>query len=470
MTQWEAVIGLEIHVELKTESKLFCSCPTAFGAPPNSQCCPVCMGYPGALPVLNQKAVLLAVRAGLALGCQIQTSSGQDRKQYAYPDLPKAYQISQYDRPLCLGGRVAYTLDGVSRELGITRIHMEEDAGKLIHEGALTKIDYNRCGVPLIEIVTEPGLHSGAEARAFLRKLHTLLRYADVSDCRMNEGSFRVDVNLSVRPEGAHTLGERTEIKNINSFAFVQKAIESETERQIALMQAGKSVSRETRRFDPATGKTNAMRTKEDAADYRFFPDPDLPPVAVSQDVIEGIRAQLPELPDRKRERWMRTHALPEADACVLCADRALADYYDRAASGAKEPRRVANLVLSELLRLCRSEEFSCPIDPYHVQRIADMLSDGIVNSATAKRLVGMLWQRDTDPCVLVRENGWEQINDKDTLYALLHEAVAVSPRSLEAMRLGKRGAEGALVGYVMKKTDGRANAELLAELIGKLV
>ncbi len=466
---YEIVIGLEVHVELKTKTKIFCSCPTDFGGEPNSRCCPVCMGLPGALPVLNRQAMIYAARAGLALGCHVSTRSGQDRKNYFYPDLPKAYQISQFDRPLCRDGSLCIDCDGEKKTVGITRIHMEEDAGKLIHdEKRGTMIDYNRCGIPLIEIVSEPDLRSSREARAYLQKLRSVILYTGVSDCRMNEGSFRADVNLSVRKRGETSFGVRTEIKNLNSFAFVAKAIDYEAERQIALLEAGEPVLRETRRFDPATGKTFGMRVKESAEDYRFFPDPDLPDVRLSEEEIAAIADGLPELPDAKSLRFAKEYGLSEYDGGVLSADRALAEYFDAAARQTAYPKVLANLIMNELLGLCEEESFRSPIAVEHMASLSRLLGEGRINGATAKKLLRSMWERDEDPVRLAEEGNLWQIHDGEILRSLLASAILANPRLAEDYRRGKKHAAKALIGQVMAQTGGRANPAMLTELAEK--
>ncbi len=471
MTQasYETIIGLEVHVELNTKTKIFCSCPTDFGGEPNTRVCPVCLGLPGALPVLNREVVRLAAKAGLALGCTISPLSGQDRKNYFYPDLPKAYQISQYDRPLCAGGSLTIDTSEEKKTVGITRIHIEEDAGKLIHDDARgTLIDYNRCGIPLIEIVSEPDLRSAEEAKSYLQTLRSLLRCVGVSDCRMNEGSFRADVNLSVRKKGDPALGVRTEIKNLNSFSFAAKAIESEAARQIALLESGGTVLRETRRFDPATGQTHAMRQKESAADYRFFPDPDLPPVRLSEKEIEELRRGLPELPHKTRARFANTLGLSDYDAAILSSDRALADYFDRAANATPYPRIAANLILSELLRLTDAEDFSCPIAPDRLGAVTSLLGDDTISGATAKNLLRRLWENDFDPKETVKAENLAQINDKESLLPVVREILTQNSRSVADYRAGKTRALQALIGCTMAKTAGRANPAVLSELIAK--
>ena len=377
---FECVIGLEIHIELKTKSKIFCSCPTDFGASPNTQCCPICFGLPGALPRLNKKAVEYATKAGLALGSMINKISSFDRKNYFYPDLPKGYQITQYEAPICECGALKIEVGGIEKTVGITRIHMEEDAGKLIHEGNNTLIDCNRCGVPLIEIVTEPDIRSSEEAVAFLKKLRSVLLYTGVSDCRMNEGSMRCDVNLSIRRLGENSFGERTEMKNLNSFAFTAKAIEYEYARQVSVIEGGGMVERETRRFDSSTGKTYSMRSKESARDYRFFPDPDLPPLMLDDTFIEKMRAEIPELPDAKLKRYVSELGIPSENAAVLTADRSLAEFFEAAAEKTEYKKTLANLTVGELLRLTdakRNDDFISPVSAESLAALARRLGIG---------------------------------------------------------------------------------------------
>ena len=464
---YEMVVGLEVHAELKTKTKIFCACPTTFGAQPNTLCCPVCMGLPGTLPVLNERVVELAIRAGLATHCSIAPTSGHDRKNYFYPDMPKAYQITQYEHPLCKDGYLMIdTADGVKR-VGITRIHIEEDAGKLIHDRTQgTLLDFNRCGVPLIEIVSSPDIRSAEEARAYLRKLRTLLLYTEVSDCRMNEGSLRCDVNLSVRRRGEKNFGVRTEIKNLNSIAFVGKAIDYEFERQVDLLERGESVRQETRRFDEGTGKTILMRVKENADDYRYFPEPDLPPVRTTDTQIERIRASLPILPDDRKALYTKAYALSDADADQITADRAMADYFEAAARQTEYPKILANLLLTELTRLSDGESFACPIAPAHMAELATLSGNSTVNSSTAKKLIAELWEHDQSPSKLVTERGLAQINDTALLQTLVQEILASNPKILADYRNGKKAAAKTVVGQIMGKTGGRANPILLGELV----
>ncbi len=462
----EMVIGLEIHAELKTKTKIFCGCSTAFGAEPNTQCCPVCTGMPGALPVLNREAVRLAAMAGLAAHCRISRHSVQDRKNYFYPDLPKAYQISQYDRPLCEDGWLDIETETEKKRIGITRIHIEEDAGKLIHRPEGTLIDCNRCGVPLIEIVTEPDLHSAAEVRAFLTKLRAILMYAGVSDCKMNEGSLRCDVNLSVRPRGEQALGTRTEMKNLNSFQFISRAIEYEFRRQAGEVAAGREIVQETRRFDEKSGKTFAMRKKENADDYRYFPDPDLPPIEISEQELAQWEAQLPVLPDARKAQYVDRFGLSAYVAEQLTASRATADYFEQAAALTSAPKTVAGLLLTEVPRLLEPGSEVIPVQPRRMAALADLLAQGDLSSGAGKAVLGALWTQDGDPRTLAEELGLLQISDEQALWPVALAVVEHNPKAAGDWRRGKQAALQSLVGQCMKQTRGRGNPAVLQVLL----
>ena len=383
---YEMVIGLEVHVGLKTKTKIFCNCKTDFGAEPNTHVCPVCMGMPGTLPVLNRKVVDYAVKAGLATNCQIARFSKQDRKNYFYPDLPKAYQISQYDLPLCEHGYVDIETENGAKRVGITRIHIEEDAGKLVHDEKLgTLIDCNRCGVPLIEIVSEPDIRSAAESDAYLRKLRAAILYTGVSDCKMNEGSLRCDVNLSVRKPG-EPFGTRTEMKNINSFQFIAKAIDYEYRRQVDAVESGEGVIQETRRFDANTGKTYSMRKKEDANDYRYFPDPDLPPIVITEQKLAELKAEIPMLPDERKALYTEKFGLTAYDSEVITNELAVADYFETAAEKTRYPKLAANMLITDVLRACDTESGMLPVKPERLAALSDLLGDGKINSSTEKK------------------------------------------------------------------------------------
>ncbi|MGI6196619.1 MAG: Asp-tRNA(Asn)/Glu-tRNA(Gln) amidotransferase subunit GatB [Eubacteriales bacterium] len=467
---YEMVIGLEVHVELKTKTKIFCNCKTDFGAEPNTHVCPVCMGMPGTLPVLNKKVVDYAIKAGLATNCSIARFSKQDRKNYFYPDLPKAYQISQYDLPLCEHGYVDIeTADGYKR-IGITRIHIEEDAGKLVHDAKLgTLIDCNRCGVPLIEIVSEPDIRSAEEADAYLRKLRAAILYTGVSDCKMNEGSLRCDVNLSVRKPG-EPFGTRTEMKNINSFQFIAKAIDYEYRRQVDALESGESVVQETRRFDADSGKTYSMRKKEDANDYRYFPDPDLPPIVITEEKLAALKAEIPMLPDERKKLYTETYGLTAYDSEVITNELAVADYFEKTACVTRYPKLAANMLITDILRSYDSENGDLPVKPERLAALADLLGDGKINSSTGKKIVGELLVSDFDPAVYVAEHGLEQINDRAVLEQAVREVLMSDAKSVASYKAGKTAALKALVGKVMAKTGGKANPVMVNELTQALI
>ena len=467
---YEMVVGLEVHVELSTRTKIFCSCSTAFGAEPNTQCCPVCMGFPGTLPVLNRQVVRYAVKAGLAANCHIARYSKQDRKNYFYPDLPKAYQISQFDLPLCEHGWLDITLGETEKRIGITRIHIEEDAGKLIHsDDGRTYCDYNRCGVPLIEIVSEPDIRSAEEAVAYVRKLRAIMLYAGVSDCRMEQGSLRCDVNLSVHKPGT-PFGTRTEMKNLNSFQSISRAIEYEYARQVAALEAGEEIIQETRRFDQATGKTFSMRTKENADDYRYFPDPDLQPIVLDDAQIDELRASIPTLPDERKARYIRDFGLTAYDAELIVAQRETADWFEAAAEATTSPKTAANLMIAEVLKRLSTEEPSIPIVPAHFGRLSDLTAAGKLSSTGAKKLLGLLWKHDDDPdAVAEREELW-QLADPAILRPMMAKVIEDNPRIVADYRAGKKKAVQSLVGQAMRATKGRGNPGVMQELLEALL
>ncbi len=468
---YEMVIGLEVHAELKTETKIFCGCSTKFGAEPNTQCCPVCMGMPGTLPVLNGKVVDYAVKAGLATNCTITTHSKQDRKNYFYPDLPKAYQISQYDLPLCEHGYIDISTGEGEKRIGITRIHIEEDAGKLVHhEKYGTMIDCNRCGVPLIEIVSEPDMRSAEEAVAYLEKLRAVIMYTGVADCRMQEGGFRCDVNLSVREKGAETFGTRTEMKNLNSFAFIAKAIDYEFKRQCETLENGGEIIQETRRFDPDTGKTYSMRVKEDANDYRYFPDPDLPYIDIPAEKLENLRGEIPVLPDERRRIYEEKYGIDRKTGGLITGDREVADFFEETASRTKYPKTAANLLTGEIFRLFSGEEREIRISGESLAAIADMAGDSYINSSTAKRLVREVWENGGDPMQIVRENDLAQINDEAVIRDKVLAALKERPKILEDYKKGKTSAAGALTGAVMGLTKNKANPEIVNRVVKEVL
>ncbi len=470
LKDYEMVIGLEVHVELKTATKIFCGCSTRFGAPPNTQCCPVCTGMPGSLPVLNGKVVEYAVMAGLATNCTIATYSKQDRKNYFYPDLPKAYQISQYELPLCSRGYLDIETEAGKKRIGITRIHIEEDAGKLTHvEGRGTLIDCNRCGVPLIEIVSEPDMRSAEEARAYLQKLRAIILYTGVSDCKMNEGSLRCDVNLSIRKRGSDTLGTRTEMKNLNSFQSVVKAIEYEYARQVSVLEEGGEVIQETRRFDMNTGKTSSMRSKENADDYRYFPDPDLVPILVSETLRRELEERIPVLPDQRKEQYQAQYGLSSLAAETLVTRKDIADYFETVVQSTRYPLLAANLVSGEVARLC-PEEQAIPVAPEHIALLADLLGEGKVNGSTGKRVVALLFQEDQDPAALIESQGLQQISDEGVLLPLAREVLEQSQKVVSDLQRGNKNAFHALVGQMMKKTHGKGNPQVIQKILAQLL
>ncbi len=472
-TQYEAVIGLEVHAQMLTETKIFCGCPTTFGAEPNTQTCPVCIGMPGVLPVLNRKALEAAIRTGLATKCRIASYSRFARKNYFYPDLPKGYQISQYELPFCEGGSVEITVDGGVRKIGITRIHMEEDAGKNIHEagGSFSYVDLNRAGVPLMEIVSEPDLRSPAEAAAYMKKLRTILRYLGVCDGNMEQGSLRCDANVSVRPKGQSELGTRTEIKNINSFRFVEKAIEYEIRRQIKVLGEGGAIVQETRLWDASLEVTQSMRSKEEAHDYRYFPEPDLVPFVVSAEWTDALRDALPELPDVKKDRFLSRYGLPDHDADLLTSEKALADWYEAVVSAGGQPKAVSNWIMGELMRYLNEEGRSieeCPISPAQLASMLGLIDDGTISGKIAKTVFEEMYRTGKDPAVIVREKGLVQISDEGALESVIDEVLLKNPDEVGRYRAGEEKLLGFLVGQIMKLTKGKANPQRVNELLRK--
>ncbi len=470
---WETVIGLEIHAQLATRTKIFSGASTAYGAEPNTQACPVDLGLPGVLPVLNREVVRMAVKFGLAVDARIAPRSVFSRKNYFYPDLPKGYQISQYDLPIIEGGRLAIELeDGSSKHVGITRAHLEEDAGKSLHEDfhGMTGVDLNRAGTPLMEIVSEPDLRSPAEAAAYMRKLHTLVRYLEICDGNMQEGSFRCDANVSVRPAGQQAFGTRTELKNLNSFRFVERALAYEVERQIDLLESGGEVTQETRLYDADQGVTRTMRTKEGADDYRYFPEPDLLPVEVDSAFIGEVRETLPELPDEKRHRFRTEYGLPAYDAGVLTATREMADYFEHAVSESGGfAKRTANLLMSELLAYLNRDSLEIgdsPVTPEMLGKLVARLEDGTVSSRGAKDVFEALWAGEGEPDDIIERKGLRQVTDTAAIEALIDEALANNPQQLEEYRAGKEKLFGFFVGQVMKASGGTANPQQVNELL----
>ncbi|MBT3318670.1 MAG: Asp-tRNA(Asn)/Glu-tRNA(Gln) amidotransferase subunit GatB [Clostridia bacterium] len=467
---FETVIGLEVHIELATKTKIFCGCKNEFGGEPNTHCCPVCIGMPGVLPVLNEKVVEFAAKAGLALDCKIANFSKMDRKGYYYPDLPKAYQISQFDLPICIGGHVDYKDGDIEKRVNITRIHMEEDAGKLLHEaGTGTAVDYNRCGVPLIEIVTEPDLRSADEAKAFLETLKSIIQYTGVSDCKMQEGSLRCDVNVSVREVGSTVLGTRTEMKNLNSFSAVHGAIEAESARQIALITDGGKVTQETRRFDDIKGKSYAMRGKEEAHDYRYFPDPDLVPITITDEQIALYRDSLPELPTAKKQRFIDELGLPEYDADLLTGERAIADFFEASIAAYNEPKKTSNFIMTDLLRLLKEngvEPDDNPVQPIQLAQTLKLIDDGKINVTVGKTVFEDVFKTGDDPSSIVEAKGLTQINDTVELSGMIKQIIADNPKPVADFKGGNKKALTFFVGQVMKATKGKANPKVVNEIV----
>ena len=473
--KYTTVIGLEVHSELKTKSKAFCSCSTEFGGEPNTHVCPVCLGMPGALPVLNKQVVEFAIRAGLAVDCEIKKFNKFDRKNYFYPDLSKNYQISQFDKPICEGGHIDIEVDGQTKRIGITRIHMEEDAGKLIHSGATIKtsessaVDYNRAGVPLIEIVSEPDMRSSAEARAYLEKLKAILEYTEVSDCKMQEGSLRCDANISVMPEGATEFGTRAEIKNLNSFRALERAIEYEIQRQIQLVEDGGTVVQETRTWDDGKGVTLSMRSKEEAHDYRYFPEPDLVPVEIDDAWIARVKSELPELPAARKARLMQEKGLVDYDAENIVSTKAMAEYFDEAAKHTEDSKGIANWLLGDVSAYLNSENIAIeqfPITPANLGEMVNLINKGVLSSKLAKKVFVEMLKTGKTPQALVKELGLEQISDEGAIVKVVEETLAENPQSIIDYKAGKDRALGFLVGQIMKKSRGKANPEMVNNLL----
>ena len=476
-TRYEVVIGLEVHVQLLTITKAFCGCSTKFGAPPNTNVCPVCLGLPGALPVLNRKAVEYAVRAAMAINCAIRETSIFARKNYFYPDLPKGYQISQYDKPIAEHGYIDVPgQNGAPKRIGITRLHLEEDAGKSIHDGLrdsthFTYIDLNRSGVPLVEIVSEPDMRSPDEAYEYLTRLKEIILYTGVSDCNMEEGSLRCDANESVRPMGEQKLGTKAEVKNVNSFRFIRDALEYEIERQIEVVESGGQVVQETRLYNANEGKTYSMRSKEEAHDYRYFPEPDLLPLMVDAKWQENIRASLPELPEARRQRMMSEYGITSYDAAVLTSTRTLADQFEEAARSAKNPKRVANLVQGEIMGRLKARGLEIEQSPISMQGIAlsaDLVESGAISGKMLKDLYDLAFERNQDFPAIYEQEKPQQITDTDAIERLIEEVIVANPKQVEQYHAGKKTVAGFFVGQVMKASKGQAKPALVNEILAR--
>jgi aspartyl-tRNA(Asn)/glutamyl-tRNA(Gln) amidotransferase subunit B len=469
--KYETVIGLEVHVELHTNSKIFCGCSTKFGAEPNSQTCPVCLGHPGVLPVLNRQAVDYAMKASMALNCEIATHSKFDRKNYFYPDSPKAYQISQYDQPVGQNGWIDIEVNGETKRIGITRVHLEEDAGKLTHDpyGSGSLVDLNRCGTPLIEIVSEPDLRSAEEAKAYLEKIKAIMQYCDVSDVKMEQGSLRCDVNISIRPAGQKEFGTKTELKNMNSFSSVLKATEYEEQRQIEVISSGGTITQETRRWDEAGRKTLSMRSKEEAHDYRYFPDPDLVALYIDEDWKARIRATIPELPDARKARYVSDYSLPLYDAEVITSSIKLADLFDESLTYTKDAKAVSNWIMGDLLGYLNAsnlEADAVKITGKGLGEMIDLIEKGTISTKIAKTVFKAMLETGKEPKTIVEEQGLVQISDEGAILQVVDQVLAANPNAVAEIQAGKDKAVGFIVGMVMKETKGKANPGLVNKLI----
>lgn len=475
--KYEAVIGLEVHTELHTATKIFCNCKTSFGADPNTNVCPVCLGLPGVLPVLNKKVLEFAVRAGLALNCEISRFSKFDRKNYYYPDLPKNFQTSQFDLPICEHGYLDVEVDGEVSRIRITRAHMEEDAGKLVHHGSsittadYSLVDYNRTGTPLLEIVSEPDMRSAKQAVAYMEKMRAILQYCGISDCRMEEGSLRCDANVSVRPVGQKELGTKTEIKNINSFKGVERAIEYEALRQAEILEAGGTIKQETRTWDENEGVTKSMRSKEEANDYRYFPEPDLVPFTVSDEYIENIRKILPELPDARKARYMESYGLSAYDAAYVTSDKDRADFFEAMVKAGADAKEACNWLMGELAgKLSENglEIKDSKVTPEAMAELLKLITKGTISGKIAKKIFPEMWETGKSAETIVKEQGLVQISDTGALEAMVDEAIAENPKAVADFKSGNKKAMGAMIGQIMKKSHGKANPRMVSGILIK--
>ena len=473
LKNYELVVGLEVHAELNTASKIYCSCRNAFGMEVNTQCCPVCMGMPGTLPTLNEKVVAYAAKMGYALNCTINSVSKQDRKNYFYPDLPKAYQISQFDIPLCEHGYLDIWVDGEERRIGVTRIHIEEDAGKLIHDDSFTGtlVDFNRCGVPLIEIVSEPDLRSSAEAKAYLDTIKSILEYLNISDCKMQEGSIRCDINVSVHKPG-EPFGTRVEMKNVNTFSGAVRAIEYEAARQVEVLEAGGTISQETRRWDDLKGENVLLRSKEDAQDYRYFPEPDLLTIVLNEEKLKELKDSIPELPNKKKVRYIKEMGLPEADAVLLAETKEKSDFFESILAAAPiKAKNAANWVLGDVSRLMNEQNKSINdlnLDPKQIAEIIALIEGNKISSSAGKQVFDEMMKTGKKPAEIVKEKGLEQVSDTSALQAIVDGVVANNQKSITDYKNGKTNALGFLVGQCMKASKGKGNPALMKEMLSK--
>jgi len=475
MSKYETVIGLEVHVELQTKSKIFCGCPTEFGAPPNTHTCPICLGHPGVLPVTNRQAVEFAIKAALALNCEISRETKFDRKNYFYPDLPKAYQISQYDQPIGYNGWIDIEVNGETKRIGITRLHLEEDAGKLMHSefGGESLVDFNRVGVPLLEIVSEPDIRSPEEARAYLEKLKAIIQYTGVSDVRMEQGSLRCDANVSIRPVGQKEFGTKTELKNMNSFRNVQLALEYEVQRQKEVLESGGKIVQETRRWDEGGRKTVSMRSKEEAHDYRYFPDPDLVRMQISEEWIEAVRASIPELPDARQARYVNQYGLSKEDAAVITMSKDMADFFDETVKTGADPKSAANWLMTDLLAYLNANDAALAdvkLTPQGLGEMIKLIENGTISSKIAKTVFKEMLETGKEPKQIVEEKGLVQISDEGALRKIVVEVVNANPQAVADYKAGNSKAIAFFVGQVMKQTKGKANPPMVNKLLQEVL